>query len=149
MILYGMRPFGRVDEIPGLGHVETIFFHVWFVPLLPLGSTFTMAGGHVAPELHVDQEGGRSVPLGFRFKSIVCAWLRAALHFGLVAWGAVAWYDGDVTVGLGAIATGVVASLLMGMLARRTSETRRLALAREVGFSVDDLEIAKERAAFL
>jgi hypothetical protein len=149
MILYGLRPFGRVDEIPGLGHVETTFFHVWFVPLLPLGSTFTMAGGNVAPELHVDQDPARGFPLGLRFKSVLCAWLRAALHFGVVAWGAVAWYDGRVAVGVAAIVAGILGSLVLGRLARSMSATRRQALAREVGFSADDLEVAAERATFL
>ena len=38
--IFGRRFYGYCDEIEGLGHVETKFFHVNFVPLMPLESFF-------------------------------------------------------------------------------------------------------------
>ncbi len=40
MIIYGTRTYGRVDEIEDVGAVETKFFHVFWVPLIPMRSMF-------------------------------------------------------------------------------------------------------------
>lgn len=79
MIIYGLRHFGPVDEIPGVGCVKTRFVHIWFIPLIPLGSTFVTQEGY-------NQVSGFKVP--FSFKSVFVAWAKVALFFsflGLVA----------------------------------------------------------------
>jgi hypothetical protein len=74
MIVGGTRMCGRVDETRS-GHVVTRFFHIWFVPLVPLSSWFVAASGSVV-----------KIPLSLR--SIFAAYVRA---FGvLLALGCVA-----------------------------------------------------------
>jgi hypothetical protein len=34
---HGTRLYGEVDRVPGMFHVSTMFFHVYFLPLWPVG----------------------------------------------------------------------------------------------------------------
>ena len=67
VIIYGVRDYGRVDAHAG-EHAETKFFHIWFAPIFPVGSSWvTPTGGHsIKPNL----------------KSIAAGYLRI--------WGAIA-----------------------------------------------------------
>ena len=79
MIIYGTRHFGAVDEVPGLGCVKTRFFHIWFIPLIPLGSAF------LTKEEWGSNEG---ISVAFSLKSVFMAWFRTFLFFsalGLLA----------------------------------------------------------------
>ena len=71
----GTKLMGKVDEVPQLGHVATQFFHVNYIPLIPTGTYFVLneAG---------DEFQGVSIPLSA--KSILMAWLRAALFVGFI-----------------------------------------------------------------
>ncbi|CAB9501654.1 expressed unknown protein [Seminavis robusta] len=40
IFIYGDRLFGRCDEIEGVGHVVTRFTHIYYFPLVPMGSSF-------------------------------------------------------------------------------------------------------------
>ena len=75
---FGHHYFGKVDSIPGLCHVATRFFHINFVPLIPLESSIILA---------VTDKGGnpKTVKTALSFKSILVAWLRAALYVVLFA----------------------------------------------------------------
>ena len=68
MIIYGHRLFGKVDVVPGLGHVATRFFHIDYVPLVP-----------TACWLVTEQSGNgwRGVKIPWSAKSIFVAWGRA------------------------------------------------------------------------
>ncbi len=93
--IWGNRLFGRVDYVPGLGHVATRFFHLFYVPLVPLGS-------QVVPE-----EGPGALPIAACGKSIAIAYLRAicALAAAVSLLGAAAAQGGDRwTAGAGALA---------------------------------------------
>ncbi len=67
--VFGTRMYGKVDQVPGLFHVATQFFHIQFIPLVPVKSWLvfdaTMDGGNF-----------RGIPLGWHGKSIFFAWLR-------------------------------------------------------------------------
>jgi len=68
VIIYGVRSYGRVDAHEG-EYAETRFFHIWFAPIVPVGSQWIspMGGSHsIKPNV----------------KSIAAAYLRI--------WGAVA-----------------------------------------------------------
>ena len=73
LIIWGSRYYGKVDEVPGLFHVATQFGHLWYIPLIPMGSMVILA-----------KEGntirGAKIPLSA--KSIFVAWGRA---LGIVA----------------------------------------------------------------
>jgi hypothetical protein len=69
---FGVDYYGKVDVVPNLCHVATRFFHVNFVPVVPLGSWIVVTGparGKHPPALKT----------GLSLKSILIAWLRTAL----------------------------------------------------------------------
>jgi hypothetical protein len=72
IVFYGTQFYGKVDKVPMLGHVATSFFYIQFVPLIPLGSYLVL------------EDGQGSLSVGFSFKSLLVAWLRTALVFGIV-----------------------------------------------------------------
>src|SRR4051812_32568123 len=83
MSVYGERLFGRVDRVPGLFCVATMFFHVNFVPLCPLRSYLVVEGSEQG-------DGFKGVRIPLRFKSILAGYLRgwlgaAAVFTGLVS----------------------------------------------------------------
>jgi hypothetical protein len=75
IIIWGERLYGKVDHVPGLCYVSTRFFHLWYIPLIPLQSIVIIDGTET-------EEGYRGVGIGPSPKSILCAWVRAA---GLIA----------------------------------------------------------------
>jgi hypothetical protein len=78
-IVWGSQLYGKTDEVEGIGHVATRFGHLYYVPLIPMGSQFIT--GHEG-----DNYFGAPIPLSF--KSIGIAWLRTisviAVIFSLV-----------------------------------------------------------------
>ena len=81
MFLIGSRLFGKVDVVPGAFHVATRFWHVNFLPLIPVGSFVVLPGG------------ARGFELGaIRWGSATMAWARAALVLcaAALAFGALA-----------------------------------------------------------
>lgn len=69
-IVWGSRLMGKCDTVPGLGHVETKFGHIYYLPLIPT-QTFLV--------LSKSGKNFRGVPLSLSFKSILMAWSRAIL----------------------------------------------------------------------
>jgi len=82
MVVWGTRFCGPVDKIDGYGEVRTRFFHIWFFPLLPLGSTF------VVEDL---PDGVRGFKVGLSLKSVFLAWSRTGLLFVMLGLGFVAF----------------------------------------------------------
>lgn len=79
--VFGSRLMGKVDEVPGLFHVATKFWHINFLPLVPMQS-YVILG----------KNGGsfRGVPIPMSGKSVLAAWGRsigvlAALIGGIFA----------------------------------------------------------------
>ncbi|MEZ4223228.1 MAG: hypothetical protein R3B13_19950 [Polyangiaceae bacterium] len=79
MIVYGVRMGGAVDRCVQ-GQTETRFAHVWFVPLVPMGSYFV--------------SGQQSVKVPFSLRSVIVGYLRGwgvitalGCLVGLVAYG--------------------------------------------------------------
>jgi len=72
IIFFGHRNCGKVDKVPNLFYVVTQFAHLYWIPLIPLRSYLVLAGSE-------DGEGFKGVRTSMSFKSIVVAWLRAAL----------------------------------------------------------------------
>lgn len=87
LVYYGIRHYGPVDRIEGLGEVRTRFFHIWFVPLIPLGSMF------VTQQL---DDGVSGLKIGLSLKSVLVAWSRTAFVLsllGLVGFGLITVID--------------------------------------------------------
>ena len=81
IIIWGSRLFGKVDVVPGLFHVATKFFHVWYLPLIPLGS-------HLVTEEHED--GWIGIPVGLSGKSVFIAWIRTAAFLATIVFAVMA-----------------------------------------------------------
>jgi len=74
MIIAGTRTMGKVDDVPGVAHVATQFFHVWFFPLFPMRS------------LAVDDRAeGRAVVIPMSFKSVAVGYFRGWALMGGIA----------------------------------------------------------------
>lgn len=70
----GTGEYGKTDHLPGLMYVKTRFFHIWWLPLIPLYSM-----------LYRDDDSGEPImELGFHFKSILSAWIRTIAGFVIV-----------------------------------------------------------------
>jgi hypothetical protein len=69
----GIKHYGKVDAVPGLCHVATRFFHINYMPLIPLGSEIICTLPSVPGE-----SWSRQTTLSL--KSVLIAWVRAALY---------------------------------------------------------------------
>jgi len=131
MIVWGSRLYGKVDEIEGIGHVETSFGHLYFFPLIPMGSMFIT--GREGDEVY-----GASVPLNS--KSILMAWLRAIAVVAVICFfvgvclsdrGAM---GGKLYPSIGlAISVGALVALNLKW-AKKASYERAKTLATKLGF---------------
>ena len=134
MVTYGKRTYGRVDEIEGTGAVETLFFHIWWIPLVPVESLFCLDGPEGTER--ADRQV-RSIPLST--KSVATAWTR--LFFGFVAvfailpgFGMLSEGTEEPGVALVSIGVGLVALaafFVVGRWARRCTPQRRAELLGE------------------
>ena len=82
-IICGRRLFGRVDQVPGTCYVATRFFHLYYVPLIPLSSWIINQGAEKTFDF-------REQRIRLSVKSVVFGWLQAYfLLFGLLnaVWG--------------------------------------------------------------
>lgn len=82
VIIWGTTHAGKVDEVPGMFHVVTQFGHLYYVPLIPVGSYVV---------LQKNSDGGfqgSSIPISF--KSWLVAWLRAGCILATIACGVAA-----------------------------------------------------------
>ncbi len=147
MVIYGSRLYGKVDVVPGLGHVATKFFHIDYVPLVPTETWL------------VTQQSGKSwrgVKVGLSAKSVFVAWARAvALLVGVVTpvigVAAVVGPHPDATA---AVVAGVVTALAWGIFAvtkthklfNRASYARACQLAAAV--RMDNAGLAALAAAY-
>ena len=66
-IVWGTRMMGKVDAVPGVGHVATKFFYLQYVPLIPVETYLVFR--EVGEQIH-------GVQIPFSPKSIFVAWLR-------------------------------------------------------------------------
>jgi hypothetical protein len=92
MIIYGInRLYGRTDRIPGLLFVGTAFFHLFFIPIIPMGSYLVMVKDD-------EFDSFRGIKIPFSIKSWLYGWGRAAalLTLPIVAWGFYAAYTTNI-----------------------------------------------------
>jgi hypothetical protein len=75
MLMLGDSMYGKVDQVPGLFHVATRFFHLQYVPLVPMGTYLILESG---------QTRNARFRIGLSIKSVLLAWLRAALWIAVI-----------------------------------------------------------------
>jgi hypothetical protein len=137
-VAFGTKRYGRVDVVPGLLHVETEFFHLWYLPLVPLRSWI------VLPH---QRDAWSGVPIPLSFRSVAIAWFRgccfllgfAALILASIRWDE--WINNKrgpdllVATVIGSIV--VVAVYFVPALFRAADPERAAELARLAGYSAD------------
>jgi hypothetical protein len=145
IIIFGQRNFGKVDHVPGACYVVTKFFHLYFVPLIPLGSYVVVEGSETGNTMTA-----KSTSLSL--KSIGAAWMRYVLSLGVLLgaiFGFFAFVGGMNETDPGLIGTGVVlglASVASGVLfwasyrLFKPSHQRALELADELGLPASCVE---------
>jgi hypothetical protein len=65
--IFGHRLLGKVDQVPGVLHVATQFYHVNYLPLYPVKSYI------------IREEDGLGVPIPLNYRSMLMAWARLGL----------------------------------------------------------------------
>lgn len=76
-IVWGTALYGRVDRVPGWFDVGTQFGHIYYVPLIPTKTWVILQGTE-------DGNGWKGVEIPMSAKSVLAAWLRAAIAIGML-----------------------------------------------------------------
>ncbi len=137
VIIWGSGLYGTVDRVPGLCYVTTRFGHLWYIPLIPLGSYLIL-------DLPGDTgTRGKAIPLSF--KSMFFGWLRGACVVGLIVsfiallvnlLGSHADRDEEQNALLSGVwFAGCGAVLLLTYLLNKASTARAVELAQHLGLS--------------
>lgn len=142
---FGQHYYGKVDVVPDLCHVATRFFHVNFVPLIPLETSIILAGSD-------GSDRSRTVKTSLSLKSILTAWLRAVLYVVALAGvvlGILVTVDylhqgrgvgQSAVVGVWGVAGGAAFALVLTYWFNRASYDRTLRLAEEIGLKPDEVD---------
>jgi hypothetical protein len=138
-VVYGTRYYGRVDVVPFYLAVETKFWHLFWIPLVPLESWIIAS----------DPEGRdpvRNVPTQLSWKSIGFTWLRILLSVLLVV-AAInvlnvllgpAPFQEPLTIFMSAALVGSLYFLRSGFRVwTLASKERAVQLANRAGFAAD------------
>jgi len=147
MFVFGTKFFGRIQYVPGLFYIATKFIHIFFLPLIPLGTYFVFEGS-----ARHDYKGGKDQistlvkPVPFDIKSVLMAWLRTVLVVAIVVSAVQA-----VSSGLAGPATivAIAAALLLHLsyVLSRAGVEKAIELGQKAGFS-DDI-VARSVQSFL
>jgi hypothetical protein len=83
----GRLPYGKCDIVPGELFVATVFQHIAWLPVIPLGSEVIVEGSIESYDDFIQslKLRWRSVPFAFSFKSYFLAWLRTGLLVVIIA----------------------------------------------------------------
>jgi hypothetical protein len=134
LIVYGSRHYGKIDDHDGEFAV-TRFAHIYFVPLIPLGSIWVTGE---------DEEGLRGHPVRFSGKSVLAGYARI--------WGPLLAVGGIASGGLvgiaGAAAAGGVTLWSWMWRSLRTARERRRSDFHLVAFGTrcDPLHMPRDLA---
>jgi len=117
IIFYGTRRYGVVDRHQG-EYAATRFFHIYWLPLIPLGSLWVTDD---------DVESVRGVPIGLELRSVAAAYGRTwgvVAAIALFVSGGVAGIAGGVAVAAGSAASWLWRSQRSERLRRRSDLMR-------------------------
>lgn len=139
ILIWGSNFYGKTDVVPGLFHVATRFGHLWYIPLIPMGSY-----------LLIDEDRGVDIPLSG--KSLLLTYVRA-FALVLLVLASLSMFVGltdqwlTTTEKITSVAYFIGAAAFMYFttwhsLARKASYSRALELARALG---PEAEILVER----
>jgi hypothetical protein len=130
MIIVGVRNFGGTDQVPGLFHVQTRFFHFDFIPLVPLGSYLMID----VRSMNDARRKRLAIEIPVSIKSIAVAWVRFLATAAMI--GAFVWFvigvshpepvlvDCLASFGTWAVTTAIAAYLMWGRWTRYATYQR-------------------------
>ena len=144
MVIFGTRLMGKSDQVPGLFHVATRFFHIDFVPLIP-----------TATYLVFSQNGSqfRGIKIPMAAKSLFLTWGRfitfVAGVIGLVVAMVTFNKPGSSADWMGPAAIGVSCSVAFVFLrwhrvCTHASYSRACQLAQMVGLNAAGLQMIQQ-----
>jgi hypothetical protein len=140
IIIWGQRMFGKTDHVGNLFYVRTQFFHLWYIPLIPLTTYIVLAGSEQGT-------GFKGMQTSMSLKSVLSGWVRAACVLGgafcLIAGliNFMSYVDKNSTEGLAnallcvGVLAGAVLLYWLTMLFSRASYHRAVELASELGLA--------------
>ncbi|MBI4852344.1 MAG: hypothetical protein HY819_11155 [Acidobacteria bacterium] len=77
IIVWGERLYGKVNQVDNQIHVATRFFHIQFIPLIPLQSFIVING--------TESDGQfQGLAIAMSLKSVLAAYLRTLLVIGCI-----------------------------------------------------------------
>ena len=144
VFVHGSRLYGKVDQVPGLFYVATMFFHVQFIPVIPYQSLLMLDAPKAAGQ-------GRGIRIRLSAKSIFFTWLRTiCLLAGILLTGSALVYVTELLQGragrhyeLLTVVAGLALACFLGFwLSYRLSRAgiaRALKLARQAGIAPEIL----------
>ncbi len=143
MLIFGVRLFGRAEIVPGVFFIATRFFHICFVPLIPMQS-------FVIFEDSAQGGGGAALP-ALHWGSISMAWLRQLLLVAAAVLGFMAWNKLEAHVPMSQVqpmllvALGCIAGFFGSYRIARANPESLEALRKVDGMPAHVLTRAKER----
>src|SRR5262249_53485590 len=135
---FGQHHFGKVDVVPDLCYVATRFFHINFVPLIPLESNIIVIGSE-------KDDNFQGLKTTLSLKSVLVAWLRALLcvvAIGGTLFGIAFAFESarpgrgiplGAALGTGAVAVGAGVALWLTYRFNRAGYERAMQLGSELG----------------
>ncbi len=150
MFVFGNRLFGKVDQVPGLFHVATKFFHVNFVPLFPLGSWVVLHGSEKSSLTGTSWNGVELERI--RWSSVSMAWLRLGLGIaaGIFAGATLAQVAGGVhprAIAAALFSASCIAGLVLSYRLGRATEDSLQRLAADANVPADLVHAARAAMA--
>src|SRR5262245_48789843 len=87
IFIWGERLSGRIDQVPGLCYVATLFFHIFFFPLVPFGTYIVVDGTVQRTESKAvllgwtTKHGFQGLQIPMNWKSVFFGWMRGLFVF--------------------------------------------------------------------
>jgi hypothetical protein len=163
-VLGGTNFYGKIDRVPGLFYVATQFSHIFYVPLIPMGTHLVIEEAHdVALQKAAPVRWGaakslgfllggqkfRSIRQSFSLRSLLYAWASLSLVIFIILQALDLWRLWRFDLGyelvavpvweIGATSLACLAGLWLLRRSSYASEKRALELGRGLGF--DDATI--------
>jgi len=138
ILIYGESKYGKVDRVPGLFHVVTSFAHLYYLPLIPIGTFVRVEGaGDVGRRIRTS---GKSVLMGYlRSYSFLGALIASGLPVFEYLKAAKRGMNWDFPWDTLAIAVVCWILFALTYLLIRPSLARTLELAKELDIPLDAL----------
>lgn len=91
-VIFGEKLYGTVSQVPGVGHIATVFFHIFFFPVAPFRSYIVVTGSSPSIDDAIERGSIRLSSYGFwgvriplSFRSVFFGYVRGLIGL-VVVW---------------------------------------------------------------